>query len=186
MTHSKQRRVVLIDHRFQLRLAALFVLVQVVLTAIFAGGLYIFLESEVQTGLASAHAAYRTIGQMLMPIVLVLAAFSLAISTICVFVFVIALSHRIAGPLHRFKVIIDELAVRRIPDHTRLRPGDQLQELSKSFTLAVDNLEEDLNTLKDAAETLRVAHGADDLQAAGPAIEAVERVMEAWSRRSGR
>lgn len=186
MTHSKQRRIVLIDHRFQLRLAGLFVLVQVVLTAIFAIGLYVFLESEVQAGLASAHAAYHTVGQMLMPIVLALAVFSLAISTICVFVFVIALSHKIAGPLYRFKVVLDELAARRIPDHTKIRPGDQLHDLAVPFTRAVDNLEEDLNTLKDAAEALRAAHDAKDIHAAEPAIAVVEQVMDRWSRRKAR
>jgi methyl-accepting chemotaxis protein len=180
MTHSKQRRIVLIDHRFQLRLAGLFVLVQVALTAIFAGALYIFLESEVQAGLASAHAAYHTVGQLLMPVVLLLAAFSLAISTICVFVFVIALSHKIAGPLYRFKIVLDQLAARRIPDHTKIRPGDQLQDLAVPFTRAVDNLEEDLSTLKDAAERLRAAHGTGDLQAAESAITVVERVLAAW------
>jgi len=183
MSHAKQRRIVLIDHRFQLRLAGLFILVQVGLTGLFSVALYVFLESEVQAGLASAHAAYHTVGQMLMPIVLVLAAFSLAISTICVFVFVIALSHKIAGPLYRFKVILDELAARRIPDHTKIRPGDQLHDLAVPFARAVDNLEADLNTLKDAAEALRAAHGAEDLQAAEPAIAAVERVMDTWTRR---
>jgi methyl-accepting chemotaxis protein len=186
MSNSKHRRIVLIDHRFQLRLAGLFILVQVVLTGIFALGLYLFLESEVQAGLASAHAAYHTVGQMLMPIVLVLAAFSLAISTICVLVFVTVLSHKIAGPLYRFKVVLDELAARRIPDHTKIRPGDQLHALSQSFTLAVDNIEDDLNTLKDAAETLRAAHGTQDLQAAEPAIATVEKVMETWNRQEPR
>ncbi len=186
MTHAKQRRIVLIDHRFQLRLAGLFMLVQVGLTAIFAGGLYVFLESEVQAGLASAHAAYHTVGQLLMPIVLVLAAFSLAVSTICVFVFVIALSHKIAGPLYRFKVILDELAARRIPDHTQIRPGDQLHDLAEPFTRAVDHLEEDLNTLKTAADQLRASHEAGDRDATEAAILAVETVMDTWSRRKGR
>ncbi len=186
MTRSKQRRIVLIDHRFQLRLAGLFILVQVVLTGIFAFGLYIFLESEVQAGLASARAMYHTVGQMLRPIVLVLSAFNLAISSICVLVFVTLLSHKIAGPLYRFKTVLDELAARRIPEHTKIRPGDQLHDMSVSFTHAVDNLEADLNTLKDAAEALRAAHGAKDIHAAEPAIATVERVMETWSRRKGR
>jgi methyl-accepting chemotaxis protein len=183
MFSSKHRRIVLIDNRFQLGLAGLFVLVQVVLTGLFAFVMYLFLESEIQAGLASAHAAYHTMGQMLMPIILVLSGFSLAVSTLCVVGFVILLSHRIAGPLYRFKAVLDELAARRIPAHTRLRPGDQLHSLAESFTLAVDNLEEDLNALKGAADTLRAAHGAGDLEAQEPAIAALERVMETWTRR---
>jgi methyl-accepting chemotaxis protein len=183
MSGSKHSKIILIDHRFQLGLAGRFVLVQVVITSLFALVMYLFLRSEIQAGLASAHAAYRTLGQMLMPIILVLSGFSLAVSTICVVVFVVILSHRIAGPLYRFKAVLDELGVRRIPAHTRLRPGDQLHGLAESFTVAVDNLEEDLNTLKDAADALRAAHTAGDLAAQEPAIAALERVMDTWTRR---
>ena len=42
MSKPNQRRIVLIDHRFQLRMAASFILLQVLLTALFAAGLYIF------------------------------------------------------------------------------------------------------------------------------------------------
>ena len=158
---------------------------QVLLTGAFAFAMYVFLESEIQAGLASAHAAYRTMGQMLMPIVLVMSGFSLAVSTVCVTAFVILLSHRIAGPLYRFRAVLDELAERRIPAHTRIRPGDQLHGLAQSFTVAVDNLEADLNALKDAADALRAAHSAGDLQAQEPAIAELERVMDTWTRRRG-
>jgi methyl-accepting chemotaxis protein len=185
MSNLKPRRIVLIEPRFQLKLAGWFVLVQVLLTGIFAVGLYLFLRSEIQAGLASAHSAYRTMGQMLMPIVLVLAAFSLTISTICVLVFVTFLSHKIAGPVFRFKTIIDDLAARRIPSHTQIRPNDQLQDLSKSLTLAVDNLRQDLDTLTTATEALRNSHNQQDLPSAESAIVDLESVVDSWARPKG-
>jgi hypothetical protein len=120
---------------------------------------------------------------MLMPIILVLCGLSLIVSSVCVAGFVILVTHKIADPLYRFKGILDELGARRIPAHIRLRPGDQLHGLVEPFTLAVDNLEEDLNALKDAADALRAAHGAGDLEAQEPAIAALERVMDTWTRR---
>ncbi|MBI4913881.1 MAG: hypothetical protein HY823_14195 [Acidobacteria bacterium] len=182
MSQLRRRRIVLINPAFQLRLAALFMLVQILLTGIFAFGIYLFMESELTASLASAHAAYRTLGQMLMPIVLLLSACSLAVSTLCVTIFVTLLSHRIAGPLHRFKAVLDELGERRIPQHTRIRPDDQLQEISESLTRTSEQLDSDLEQLQSAAALLQAAEQRGSLEEAGPAIQQVARIAGSWSR----
>jgi len=82
--------------------------------------------------------------------------------------------------------VLDEFANRQIPPHTRIRPKDQLHALSVSFTKAADNLEDDLNALKDAADALRAAHSAGDLAAQEPAIAELERIMDTWTRRKPR
>ena len=176
-----RRRIILIDTRFQLRLAGAFLLLQLLLTAAFAFGLYVFMDSELQAGLASAHAAYRTLDQMLFPLVLVLAGFSLAVSTALVTGFVVVLSHRIAGPLYRFRTTLEDLANRKIPAQTRLRPDDQLVELSTSLEHALVSLSSDLASLRAAAGDLRQAASAHQDPALSDAISRLDHILTTWS-----
>lgn len=180
MTPGKHRRIILIDTRFQLRLAGAFVLVQVLLTSLFGFGLYLFLDSELQTGLASAHASYRSLEQMLLPIVLVLAAFNLALSAALVTGFVVLLSHRIAGPLFRFRTILEDLGSRRLAGHTTLRPDDQLGEISTTLGLALGTLASDLASLKATAADLRQASSPHQDPALDEALDQLDRVLNSW------
>ena len=180
MLPTKTRRIVLIDTRFQLRLAGAFLILQVILTGLFGFGLYLFMDSELKAGLASAHASYRSLEQMLLPIVLVLAAFSLALSTAMVTGFVVLLSHRIAGPLFRFRTVLEDLAGRRLATHTQIRPDDQLVEVATSLGRAVDTLSSDLSALKAAAAELRQAAGPLQNPALDAAVTRLDQILGAW------
>lgn len=182
MTPDRPRRIILIDTRFQLRLAGAFILLQVVLTSAFAFGLYVFMDSELQAGLASAHAAYRTLDQMLFPLVLVLAGFSLALSTALVTGFVVILSHRIAGPLFRFRALLEQVADRTLPSHIRLRPDDQLAEISSSFAHAVNTLSSDVSALQAAVQDLHAAAARHDDPLLRDAVARLDQVLSAWRR----
>jgi len=180
MTPDQKRRIILIDTRFQLRLAGAFLLVQVLLTGLFGFGLYLFLDSEVQAGLASAHASYRSLEQMLLPIILVLAAFNLALSAALVTGFVVLLSHRIAGPLFRFRSVLEDLAERKIPGHTGIRPEDQLSEVATSLGKAVGTLATDLSALRAVTADLRQAAFPRQDSALESALARLEHLLGAW------
>jgi methyl-accepting chemotaxis protein len=181
MSQGRQRRIILIDTRFQLRLAGAFVLLQVVLTGAFAFGLYVFMDSELQAGLASAHAAYRSLDQMLLPLVLILAGFSLALSTTLVTAFVVILSHRIAGPLYRFRLVMEGLAERQLAPHARIRPDDQLGVLSEATSRVLDTLQSDLATLRTGLDQARQAVAAGDLPSATRDLADLEGTLSRWS-----
>jgi signal transduction histidine kinase len=185
MSPVKHRRIILIDTRFQLRMAAYFILLQVLLTGLFSAVLYLFMDSELKAGLASAHAAYRSLDQMLLPIVGVLAGFSFLLSTVLVTVFVVFLSHRIAGPLHRFRSMLDDLGQRRIPSNSPLRPKDQLGEISESMGRVVNTLSIDLDQLNAAVASLRKAQESHDAVALDKGITDLTQTLAPWKRVGG-
>ncbi|MBP1772341.1 MAG: hypothetical protein H6P99_1504 [Holophagaceae bacterium] len=180
MSQDRPRRIVLIDTRFQLRLAGAFLLLQVVLTGVFAFGLYLFMDSELKAGLASAHAAYRSLDQMLLPLVLVLAGFSLAVSTALVTAFVVILSHRIAGPLHRFRLVMEDLAERRVAAHARIRPDDQLGVLSQATGRALATLGADLAAAQASLGRAQAALEVGDGPATTQALRDLEGILSPW------
>ena len=178
MNQVKQRRIVLIDHRFQLRMAAAFIALQVLLTALFAFGLYLFMDSEIHADLASAHASYQSLSQMLLPIVVVLAVFSVTLSIILVTVFVVRISHKVAGPMYRFRTVLEALAQRRIDPMTRIRPDDQLAELAISLDKALGSVKTDVQLLQQAALRLQ-AHNSDS-DAVASDIALIAKTLSAW------
>jgi len=177
----KHESIVLIDRRFQLRLAGEFVLLQVALTALFAGLLYLFLNSELQANLASAHASYRSLAQMLMPLVGVLAVFNILLSTVLVTLYVVHMSHRLARPLLKIRAVLEELAQRRFLDHTDIHAGDQLWEVDRSLTAAVTTLRTDVQLLQQVALELRRAQEAGDAAAVSRQLERLDQTVKAWT-----
>ena len=180
MPNPHPKRIVLIEPRFQLRLVAEFVLLQAVLSALFAAALYVFLGSELRAGLASAHASYRSTARMLLPIVGVMALFNVAVATVLAAGYVVRLSHRIARPLLRVRAALEELARRRIFVHTGVLPGDQLFELSQTLRGALEAVRTDVRALKAAVQELKRAEAAGDAAGAGAALGSLVETLAAW------
>ncbi|MDP2875031.1 MAG: hypothetical protein Q8O00_02530, partial [Holophaga sp.] len=130
--------------------------------------------------LASAHASYRSLDQMLLPIVAVLAGFSFLLSTVVVTSFVVLLSHRIAGPLYRFRLVLEGLAQRRIPVDAKIRPDDQLGELSDTMGQALTTLRTDLGALRIAVAALEKARLDQDPQGIETSIADMKTLLAAW------
>jgi len=180
MNQPSKRRIILIDPRFQLRMTAGFIALQVLLTAIFAFGLYLFMGSELHADLASAHASYQSLNQMLLPIVLVLAVFSVTLSVVLITVFVVLISHKIAGPMFRFRAVLESLAQRRFDTMTSIRPDDQLAEISLSLGKAINAVKTDIHQLKKSVGQLRSCHDKGDIDALVAEIALIESTLKSW------
>jgi methyl-accepting chemotaxis protein len=182
MSRLKQRHIVLIDPRFQLRMAAAFIFLQILLTALFAAGLYIFMDSELHADLASAHASYKSLSQILLPIVLTLSVFSVTLSIVLSTVFVVLISHKIAGPMYRFRTVLESLSRRRFESNTRIRPDDQLGELAISLDKAVKTVKADIHELHQSIWKLRESHAKADMATFEAEIAATEQILDSWEK----
>jgi len=155
MAHEEKRSVVLINKRFQFALIARFVAVHAVILALFGVLIYLFVDSELEANLSSAHVTYRNLKHMIFPIVLTLSLLNILISAILIGLFVLYASHKIAGPLHRFKVVVDAIAGRDLGSVTQLREGDQLQETTSSLKALTQTLTGDVKDLRVRLAELR-------------------------------
>jgi methyl-accepting chemotaxis protein len=180
MNPSKKRQIILIDNRFQLRMAFTFIALQVALTSLFSFGMYMFMDSEVHADLMSAHASYLSMSKMLLPLVTVLSLFSIALSIILVIIFVIIVSHKIAGPMYRFRTVLETLTQRRFPQYMKIRPDDQLGELANSIDSAVGQVKNDMTMLQQSTERLKQCHIAGDKGGVATEIALIESTVNAW------
>ena len=127
---KNRRKIKLINRDFQIGLMVKFIAANTAMMGVFGLVLYLFLRGEIQSNLQSAHAAYRTMGEMLFPIILTISLLVLAILSVTIVFVVLYASHRIAGPLYRFHQVLKDFEARNLRGMTRIRDDDQLGEIA--------------------------------------------------------
>ncbi len=84
----------------------------------------------------------------------------------------IVVTHRIAGPVYRFRVLAEEVGKGRLPKARALRGGDELQTLHSTFTWMIGQLREresgELEKLEKALAAARAGAPADVVAALEP------------------
>lgn len=148
MAGENKRSVVLINKRFQFGLIARFLVVNIAILSVYGGFLFLFMDNEVQSNLYSAHVTYKNMKNMLLPIVLTLSVLNMIISSIIIGLFVLFISHRIAGPLYRFKAVVHEICERNIQAFLELRKTDELYPLTETLQEITDLLKSDAEQIK--------------------------------------
>jgi hypothetical protein len=149
------RRIKLINRGFQIGLMIKFLLANAAVLVLFGGVMYLFLHAEIESNLQSAHATYRTLGEMLFPIILTLSLLILAILSVTIVFVILYASHRIAGPMYRFHHALSELGNRNLKALTRIREDDQLVEISTALEAVRDRWSSDVAQLRRLAAELR-------------------------------
>ena len=155
MDNKSKRKIILINKKFQYRIILGFILVNVLILIIFGIGLYIFLNSEIDSNLNSAHVTYRNIKDMLFPIILTLSIINILVSSILIFVFVMMASFRIAGPLYRFNEALKDMGNKNLKPGTSLRKSDQLYECSITLTSTVEILANDFSEINNKMNDIK-------------------------------
>lgn len=154
------RRIKLINRDFQIGLMAKFIIANTVILAAFLAAFYWFTRSEVEANLHSAHVAYRTVSEMLFPILLTLGLLMVVILSLSIIVVVLYASHRIAGPLYRFHQVLLEMSKRNLKTLSRIREDDQLGEIAQTLGQVQECWSADIRQLRELAAST-VAASAD-------------------------
>jgi len=156
-----QRKIKLINRDFQVGLMIKFFVANAAILTMFGAILYLFLRAEVGSNLHSAHVTYRTVGDMLFPIILTLSLLILAVLSATTVYVILHASHRIAGPMYRFNQVLIELGRRNLRAMTKIRENDQLAEISTSLEQVRALWARDVASLRTLACDLRSALPVD-------------------------
>ena len=89
-------------------------------------------------------------------------------------------THRIAGPVYRFRLLFDELAEGKVGAQVHLREGDCFENLAASISRANATLASSIGELKNA--TAALSRKADSLgnRELGEQIAAINRVLDRY------
>lgn len=181
MKRKIERRIVVIDKKFQYNLIIKFLIVNCLVMLAFSGAMYLFLQSEVQSNLYSAHVTYTNMQDMLFPIILILSFMSLFISSILISVYVLYASHKIAGPLYRFNKTLEEIYKGNLKPFLATRDKDQLKDIAKTLELMTTNIAKDLRAIKKVKESLYHLNQTVKSEELQKEIDVLKEVLEYYS-----
>ena len=97
------------------------------------GLLYLWAKGATTVSIVNSRVIVTTTADFILPLLIqtvIIVTILVAIATIAVTLFV---SHKIAGPLYRFKKIMEAMGEGDFLNQVKIRKGDQLQDLAKIF-----------------------------------------------------
>ena len=166
----RHRRILFIEKAFQLRFIVKVTAVVVLGTVLTGGLLYLLADKEFGRAFYSAHYQARSSWELLLPAVLAASFVSMCIVAVVAVVLTLYDSHRIGGPLYRFRSNLETIAGGDLTLVTQLRDGDELRALTEAMNgmtrslrdkvVAVAAVERELGA---ALEAIQQAHHAGNL-----------------------
>jgi len=143
-----RRTKYLIDKDFQLLFILKFCSL-IVAGSIFVVGIMYFLGRESTTvSIVDSRVVVLRTTDFLLPLLIQTAFVVTAVSAAFTIIFTMLFSHKIAGPLYRFRQAIIALKNGDFTGSFRLRDYDQLQDLGSELQAAIDGTREKINAIK--------------------------------------
>jgi len=152
---NRKRRIYFIEKSFQARFILKFCALVAIAGLLTIGILYLFALHSTTVSIVNSRVVVRTTADFILPILIqtvVIVTLVLCLATIAVTLFV---SHKIAGPLYRFKKAMQALAEGNFSSDFRIRHLDQLQDLAEAFNAMIVKIRTDLKSLKDNFRSLK-------------------------------
>ena len=152
--------------------------------------LYYLADEELGRSFYSIHQRLRNTWQILLPAVLVAGGLSYLVTIGATLLLAVRESHRLGGPIHKFRLLFRDLGNGILDTGFRFRNGDILYDLGESYREALRIQADRIRTLQElgdrADRTLSEvrlslgAHGlpAEEMRLVGDSAEAVSRLRE--------
>lgn len=146
MGKQAPRKVVFIDRKFQTSFILKFIALLIAGTAVFDVAAYFVLNRTLGDTFYSAHKAIETVGDMLLPNLIMLSVVFIVVLGLAVLAMTLIVSHLIAGPLYAIRRYIDYISEGRLDFDAKLRSKDQTTPLAVSLSRSLDTLNEHISS----------------------------------------
>lgn len=177
------RRNYYIDKNFQSRFIVKFCLLVFAGTIVTIGLLYYFSMQSTTVSLLDSRVTVRSTADFIFPIliqtiVIVMAAVSVATVVLTMFV-----SHKIAGPIYRFRKVLEGLQGGNFEHEAHIRQEDQFHALEKTLNSMIVTVRDEVNEVKQEVDGLNdvVNHlnqDAGDKTQLAPIKEKIKKIKE--------
>ncbi|MHB8783678.1 MAG: hypothetical protein ACYDAX_09740 [Desulfobacteria bacterium] len=152
--------------------------------------LYYLADEELGRSFYSIHLRLRNTWQILLPAVLVAGGVSYLVTIGATLLLAVRESHRLGGPIHKFRVLFLELGKGILDTGFRFRNGDLLFDLGESYREALrvhaerirelqdlgDRADRSLSEARRSLETLGLP--AEEMRRIGESADALGRIRE--------
>jgi methyl-accepting chemotaxis protein len=146
-----RRRNYYIDKDFQTKFILKFCSLVAFGSALTVALIYWLARHSTTVGIAHGHVAVHTTAEYLLPLLLQTVFVVLVVVSLAAIVMTLLFTHKIAGPLHRLKVMLGQLGEGDFLSSMRLREGDQLQQVAAAYNEAVEKINGKIKKAKNAS-----------------------------------
>jgi methyl-accepting chemotaxis protein len=151
---KSRRKQFFIDKKFQSKFV-LNVYIIIILSIILLGLLLIYFSSkEIAGSIFKKLVVIKNTKEIILPLFLRVSIIILILAFIIAGVRFILLSHKIAGPMFRFKKILEERGKGDLTLNVKFRKRDELKEVADLFTSAVKSLNKKLKIIKNNSQSI--------------------------------
>ena len=133
VTPVNRRGNVYIDKDFQTKFILKFCVLITGGAALTIAFLYFFSSQATTVSFVQAHVRVMTVADFILPLMVQTLVVVTGLVSLGAIVVTLIVSHKIAGPLYRFKQTLKELTGGNFNDQVHLRKGDQLIEVGEDF-----------------------------------------------------
>jgi len=149
MEKTYKRRKYLVDKKFQIKFILRFSIL------VLAGGfitvvlLYYLASQSTTVAIQNSRVLARTTGNFILPLLLQTVLLVTLIVGAAAAALSLLISHRISGPLFRFKKVMESLEDGDFSTEFHIRSMDQFHELEQAFNAMIRSTKQELHKIKD-------------------------------------
>jgi methyl-accepting chemotaxis protein len=155
MPSANQRRVYFIDRSFQLKFIAQFCLIVILASLLIGTVLFIFSLNSTTVVIENARVVVKCTADFILPLVTQTIIIATIFCASAVIILVLLTSHKIAGPLYRFRKEIEKLSDGNLNVSFNVRTSDQLKDLASALNVMTFSLRGKIESLRREFVELR-------------------------------
>jgi methyl-accepting chemotaxis protein len=154
-----RRRNYFIDKEFQTKFILKFCLLVILSGAITIGILYFIGKKSTTVSIVNSRVIVHSTADFLLPISIQIVLIVMIILGLATIIVTLLFSHKIAGPLYRFKKAIEGVKLGNLSANFNLRDYDQLKDLSNEVNAMINKAREQINLIKADVASFKAKKG---------------------------
>lgn len=144
-----KRRTYFIEKGFQAKFILKFCVLVAIGGLLTIGILYFMAAQSTTVTIVNSRVVVRTTADFLLPVFIQTVLIVTIIVSLATIVVTLLVSHKIAGPLYRFKKAMQGLGEGDFSSDFHIRRPDQLQDLANEFNNMISKIRQQLNTIRE-------------------------------------
>lgn len=150
-----RRKNYFIEKKFQSRFILKFCGLVIFGGLLTIAALYFLAMRSTTVAIVNSQVTARTTADFILPILIQTVLVVMVLSGLAVIALTLFVSHKIAGPLFRFKKVLNNLETGDFSSDFHIRNFDQLQDLARDFNEMIAKIRYELNLLKASSGSLK-------------------------------
>ena len=151
----KQRKVYFIEKKFQSRFVTQFSLLVIIGGLLTVVLLYLISWRSTTVAIVNSRVMVRSTADFILPLLIQTVAVTSIMVSLASIGVTLFMSHKIAGPMFRFKKMVEQLGRGDFSTGFRLRTNDQMQGVAGSLNDMIKTMRQQLNSIKLVSHTFK-------------------------------